>query len=330
MIKLTSRMFTNKDIQFRSIFVINCREHHKTFRVLNGELYLVDTEKEKALTKIPFQKILALFIIGNTTISSPLIEKCKRHNVAISLMKPSLKQITFISEPAEANYLLRQKQYSFDPDDISIAKWIIKNKINNQRELLRRSRKKDEVTTYGIEYCDSALDTIDGLDDFNSLMGVEGSASKAFFSAYFEGLNWKKRVPHTHIDPINTILDIGYTILFNYIEVFVRLFGFDLYRGVYHRQWFRRKSLVCDLMEPFRCIVDFQVRKSLHLGQFKESDFKLYKGEYVLKNEEAWKYYQTFFETLISRKCDVFTYIQRYYRSFMKGPGCQEYPFFKY
>lgn len=323
-------MFTNKDIQFRSIFVINCRECQKSVRVLNGELYLVDSENEKALTKIPFQKVLALFIIGNTTLSSPIIEKCRRYGVAISLMKPSLRQIAFISEPAEANYLLRQKQYSLNPDDISVAKWIVKNKISNQRELLRKSRKKNNLTVSGVEMCCAALDTIDGIDDFNSLMGIEGSISKAFFSAYFEDLNWNKRVPHAHIDPVNTMLDIGYTILFNYIEAFVRMFGFDLYRGVYHRQWFRRKSLVCDLIEPFRCIIDAKLKKSIHLGQFKESDFKLSKGEYELKKEETWKYYQNFFEALISRKSDVFTYIQRYYRSFMKGPECKEYPFFNY
>ena len=323
-------MFTNKDIQFRSIFVINCREHHKTLRVLNGELYLFDADNEKALTKIPFQKILALFIIGNTTLSSPLIENCRKYNVALSLMKSSLRPIAFISDPAEANYLVRLRQYSLSPDDISVAKWIVKNKISNQRELLRRTRKKDEHTSSCLDYCDSALETIDGIDEFNSLMGIEGSVSKLYFSAYFQGLNWKKRVPHAHTDPINTMLDIGYTILFNYIEVFVRMFGFDLYRGVYHRQWFRRKSLVCDLMEPFRCLIDAQIRKSINLEQFKESDFKSHKGEYVLKNEEAWKYYQIFFETLISRKGDVFSYIQRYYRAFMKGPDSKEYPSFKY
>jgi len=323
-------MYTNKDIQFRSIFVINCREHQKSFRVLNGELYLVDPQTDKALTKIPFQKILALFIIGNTTITSPLIEKCRRYNVAISLMKPSLRQVAFISDPAEANFLLRKRQYSINPDDISIAKRIVKNKISNQRELLCRSRKKDKLTMSALESCNAAFDTIEGLDDYKSLLGVEGSVSKAYFTAYFDGLNWKKRIPHSHIDPINTMLDIGYTILFNFIEVFVRMFGFDLYIGVYHRQWFRRKSLICDLMEPFRCIIDAQLKKSLHLGQFKESDFKLTKGEYVLKDEEAWKYYQTFFETLISRKCEVFTFIQRYYRSFMKGSESDCYPFFTF
>lgn len=323
-------MFTKKDVQFRSIIVINCREHQISFRVLNGELFLVDAENDKALTKIPFQKILALFIIGNTTISSPLLEKCRRYNVAISLMKPSLRQIAFLSEPAEANYLLRQKQYSLPDDDITIAKYIVRNKVANQRELLKRTRKKDIPTVSGISYCDSALDTIDGISDFSSLMGLEGSVSKVFFSAYFDGMGWNKRVPHSHLDPINTMLDIGYTILFNYIEVFVRMFGFDLYRGVYHKQWFRRKSLICDLMEPFRCIVDSQMRKSLHLGQFKESDFRVYKGEYELKPEEAWKYYQTFFEAMIARKNDVFVYIQQYYRSFMKGLDLHNYTPFNY
>jgi CRISPR-associated endonuclease Cas1 len=114
-----------------------------------------------------------------------------------------------------------------------------------------------------------------------------GKAANVFFAAYFEAFNWKSRCPRTKIDVINTTLDIGYTILFNYIEAFVRLFGFDPYRGIYHQLWFKRKSLICDLVEPFRCLIDRQVRKSFNLGQCKLDDFELRKNEYILKREKT-------------------------------------------
>lgn len=76
-------MFTKKDIEFRSIFLINClEERHLKLRM--GELLLLD-ETGKTLTKFPFQKILALFVIGNATITTPLIDKCRRYAYSFPL-----------------------------------------------------------------------------------------------------------------------------------------------------------------------------------------------------------------------------------------------------
>ena len=85
---------------------------------------------------------------------------------------------------------------------------------------------------------------------------VDNLVAKTYFSAYYQNQNWKGRHPRMKSDVLNVTLDIGYSILFNFMESFIRMFGFDLYVGVYHRLWFKRKSLVCDLMEPFRCIID--------------------------------------------------------------------------
>lgn len=87
-------MFTNKDIEFRSVYVINCITDRE-LRVSSGELLLEDMQEHKVLTKLPFQKILALFVIGHIHVTTPLIEKCKKHNVALVVMKPSLRQIAY-------------------------------------------------------------------------------------------------------------------------------------------------------------------------------------------------------------------------------------------
>lgn len=325
-------MFTHKDLEYRTIFVINCI-HERSLRVSNGELLLEEqvenSDKMKTLTKLPFQKILALFIIGHIRITTPLIEKCQKFGVALVVMKPSFRPVFYWSNSAEANYLLHQRQYEHKKENISIARVIVENKIRNQMKALSDTRKKDDLTIQSRESLQSCLNTLPDVTDYESLMGVEGIAAKAFFKAYYQEHNWHQRRPRTKCDALNTSLDIGYTMLFNYIECFLRMFGFDLYVGVYHCLWFKRKSLVCDIMEPFRPIIDKAVRTAWNRKQFSEKDYMVHKGEYRLKYEKNGDYCQVFFNALMPYKSEVFKYIQCYYRCFMGRKSVTQYPIFQ-
>jgi CRISPR-associated endonuclease Cas1 len=323
-------MFTHKDIEMRSIFVVNCINHSRSLRVINGELLLEDVtdDAKTTLTKFPFQKLLALFIIGHITVTTPLIEKCKKFNVALVVLKPNLRPVFYWANSAEANYLLRQNQYGLPIDDITIAKVIVYNKIFNQIANLKRTRRNDSLTIEAIANCQTVLNGIDNIVDYKQLMGNEGIAAKTYFAAYFQNLSWRGRYPRTKCDVINVTLDIGYTILFNYIECFVRMFGFDIYKGVYHRQWFKRKSLICDLIEPFRCIIEHTTLLGFNRKQFKELDFVLKNSEYQLKKDRVADYYHIFYDALIEYKSDVFKYVQAYYRCFMGRKSVKIYPQF--
>ncbi|MDR0390862.1 MAG: CRISPR-associated endonuclease Cas1, partial [Planctomycetaceae bacterium] len=194
--------------------------------------------------------------------------------------------------------------------------------------LLEKIRSKSDGIQSAIKQCKNLLQLLPESGDYDSVMGIEGKAATTFFPVYFDAFNWRGRFPRTKVDVINTILDIGYTILFNYVEVFTRLFGFDPYRGVYHQLWFKRKSLICDLVEPFRCLVDQQVRKAFNLGQCSFDDFELRKNEYLLKREKNSDYTKMFFDTLIEQKSTIFKYIQEFYRSFMQQKDSDKYPRF--
>lgn len=322
-------MFTHKDIENRTIFVVNCIDK-RNLRVSAGEMLLEEETDEgtKTLTKLPFQKILALFIVGHISVTTPLIDKCKQYNVALVVVKPNLRPVFYWSAAAEANYLLRQKQYVFDKNDISIAKALMLNKIHNQLRLLEKTRKKDELTNKAVFQCQEALNVIQQVADYNQLMGVEGCMAKAFFAAYFQELGWKSRMPRAKTDALNATLDIGYTILFNFVECFVRMFGFDIYVGVYHRLWFKRKSLICDLVEPFRCIIDNTVRTAFNRRQCTDKDFSVEKGEYRLKREKNANYHRMFFDALVLHKIEIFKFIQSYYRCFMRERPTTDYPKF--
>jgi CRISPR-associated protein Cas1 len=246
------------------------------------------------------------------------------------VMKPNFRPVFYYGNMAEANFLLRKKQFESTNGNIDIAKVLISNKANNQLRLLIKTREKSEIFEKAKSKINAGIMAIEQVQDFRELMGIEGVISKYFFQSYFHFAEWSQRLPRVKQDTLNATLDIGYTMLFNYIECMTRLFGFDPYMGVYHQLWFRRKSLICDLMEPFRCIIEHQIRKSLKYGTFKPSDFEKRKNAYYLKPEFKQVYVKVFFNAIIEHKSAIYKYIQQYYRCFMGRKSVTNYPNFKY
>lgn len=321
-------MFSNKDIEYRQIFVINGLENRK-IRLVNFQLGLYDTEKEKFLTKIPFSKILALFIIGHASLTTPLIERCNKNGISVVVVKPNFRLVFCYGKIAEGNFLLRQQQYLFPKENMNIAKALMKSKIQNQIRLLQKSRRKSELYSNAISVCKYSLELMAQQTELKHILALEGKAAKAFFQAYFNDFNWTGRKQRTKTDMVNAILDMGYTILFNYIECMLRLFGFDLYIGVYHQLWFQRKSLVCDLVEPFRALIDQATRKNINYKKFQESDFDIKQNRYYLKRSCSQKYYEVYYKEIIQYKKEIFLFIRQYYRCFMGRKSAKNYPIFE-
>jgi CRISPR-associated endonuclease Cas1 len=243
-------------------------------------------------------------------------------------MKANFRPVFFFGNAAEANFLLRKKQYEYQKNNLQIPKILVANKIKNSIRNLEKTRLKNALTTSTKAECESLLEYLPNAKEYNDVMGLEGRVAKIYFSAYFADLSWKARAPRTKIDPINSTLDIGYTILFNYTEAFARLFGFDVYRGFYHQLWFKRKSLICDLVEPFRCLIDQAVRRGFNLKQISKSDFEFRKGEWHLKLDRNSDYSKLFYEVLIEHKKEIFLYMQKFYRAFMGNKASEDYPEF--
>ena len=165
-------------------------------------------------------------------------------------------------------------------------------------------------------------------EESKELLGIEGYASKIFFQSYFKNVPWKRREPRNKSDSINFLLDMGYTHLFNFMEAHLRLYGFDVYIGIYHTLFYQRKSLVCDLVEPFRCIIDHSLRKAYALKQIKEKDFIVKRGRYFLPIQASKGYSQILLEALLKHKEEIFLYTQKYYRCFIKQAPVDTFPDF--
>ena len=91
-----------------------------------------------------------------------------------------------------------------------------------------------------------------------------------------------------------------------------------------------RKSLVCDLVEPFRVLIDAQIRKAINLKQCSEDDFIIDNGRYILKYEKNAEYISWLAKPIMEHKSDLHSYIQAYYRAFMKHKPESDFPVYEY
>lgn len=318
-------MLSFPDFEKKRIVVVFATEGQK-FAIQNDNLVVKSDEDDIILQDTCF-RILSLWIIGNCSITSVLLKKSKRHGFPIFHLGMNFRSIGIWNSETEGNFLLRFKQYHFS--NKYIAKLLVHNKISNQLLLMSEIRKKTGLEKTAIEQLQSYLIKVENMESWKEILGIEGIASKVFFSTYFKEAEWKGRQPRAKMCPLNVLMDMGYTFLFYWIENMLCLYGFDLYKGVYHQNFYQRKSLVCDLVEPFRCIVDKQIRKSYNLGQIKEEDFLVIRNQYQLKHDKAKEYTRWLMMAIIEHKEDIYYYCRDYYRCFIREKDINEYPIFK-
>lgn len=275
---------------------------------------IIIKQDDQIINQLSCAKIFCLWIVGDCTLTTKLIDELLWYGISIYCLWSHLKPKFVIGNQLEWNYLLRIQQYQSDSDLLQ-AKHIVTNKIYNQLHLLKSLRSKSDVLKNTIKQIDQIISNIQSIDNIDSLRWYEWTAAKLFFWQYFFECDRYRRSPRTKIDVPNFLLDMWYGFLYNFMEAHLNLYGFDIYKWFYHTLFFERKSLVCDIIEPFRCIIDQTIRKAYNLGQINEKDRKLTKWQYRIDRETSKKYIKLFLEALMSNKKDIFIYTKWYYRA---------------
>jgi CRISPR-associated protein Cas1 len=273
----------------------------------------------EGVSQISSHLVFAVFIIGDMSVTTTLLKKLTEQGISIFFLNHNLAVKAVMIAEAEGNYLLRQKQYT-TADELNIARRIVENKIISQEAVLKKCQK-----AYQLKVFERARVMLKTAKDREKLLGIEGNVGKEYFQSLFADLGWVRRAPQTKEDIPNLLLDIGYTYLFNYCDALLRLFGFDTYKGYYHQLFFQRKSLVCDVMEPMRPIIDYQLLKSFNLKQVKEKDFVFKNGRFDFKDgfKTSKLYSPIFLETINGRKEEIYTYVLNFYRYIMDNKKYQ-------
>lgn len=122
---------------------------------------------------------------------------------------------------------------------------IVREKISNQAKLLKR---------IGCEEACILLEKYIDEIEFGDASNREGHAAKVYFNAIF-GKNFSR----SQENPINSALNYGYGLILSAFNREVAANGYISQIGIYHDNMFNPYNLSCDLMEPFRILVDKKV-----------------------------------------------------------------------
>jgi len=154
---------------------------------------------------------------------------------------------------------------------------IIKQKILNQASLLEKNN-KIESSKLLRQY---AKDVQPG-----DLTNREGHSAKVYFDSLFaDGNQFNRRVN----SDINSALNYGYSIILSYVNREVVANGYLTQIGLKHCNQFNDFNLSCDLMEPFRVLIDDYVLSNNNSfnGDYKNDMVKLLTKEIYFDGQKT-------------------------------------------
>jgi len=191
--------------------------------------------------------------------------------------------VTCLNSPVSRSGSIRISQYQTYCDEqkrLGIAKSLIKAKIQNSLLVLTWIKSNRRSFRYN-NVIEKYLQGIDYAKDIGAVRGIEGDVAQWYWDAVTSIIDDKfefesrsgQRKPRNAIDPVNALLNYGYSVLESEVWKAVNKVGLDAYVGFLHENYNNKASLVYDLMEPFRWLVDITVVKIALRRLVKKKDF---------------------------------------------------------
>lgn len=281
---------------------------------LQRTLYLVDpaaslsTENHHLLVRrgdetildLPAVNIDQVMLFGRNAVTTAALICCMRHDIPVALLSRTGKFYGRMEPPSGETVHLLATQFAAHASeelDLSLAREIVHGKLANSTLLLsrhaRHRRSSDDSRVHdAIESLRSLARRTGSAPDLDTLRGLEGAGAAAYFGAWRLWLaprwNFGTRAARSGADPINALLDLGYTLLRQSVAGLIQARGLNPWLGHLHRLKSGHMALASDLMEEFRpLVVDAEVLDACLNGRLLPQDFVARDGIHTLRPEAA-------------------------------------------
>ena len=212
------------------------------------------------IKKIHLSEISTIMIESTAvSLTTSLLAECAKRKIKIIFCdekrNPSSELVSYYGSHDTSNKVRKQIVWN---DNIKQAVWteIVTDKIRKQRDFLIDLGKEEGqlLSQYIAEM------------EFNDASNREGHAAKVYFNALF-GLDFTRTADNN----INAALNYGYSIILSAFNREVVSNGYITQLGLFHDNMFNQFNLACDLMEPFRPLVDREVYM-MDLAEFEHDE----------------------------------------------------------
>ena len=289
---------------------------------------LLVTKDNDIVKEVPLCSIEQVIIVGTANMSTQLTRLFLEKGIQVFYFSGSRGILGWLNPAWGKNVPLRLAQYRACHDEalcLELAKTMIKGKISNMRTfLLRYNRARPdsslEEAAGQLEKLAGKTGTVQGKD---SLRGIEGAASRAYFQVFGRLLgekvsfDFKRRNRRPPKDPVNALLSFGYSLLVKEAVAVCQSVGLDPYLGFFHSMVYGRPALALDLVEEFRTIiVDSVVTTCLNKGIINPEHFEERLGGCFL-NEAGRKRFFSAYQGRMNEEVThpIFTYRLPYRRT---------------
>lgn len=235
-------------------------------------------------------KVESIVITNKAMLSSQAVVLALEHNIDIIFLDAygdPIGRVWFSKLGSTA--LIRRRQLNAEVNEeigLELVTEMIRQKIANQTSFLKKLMHARPTKT---ELFEASLTTIEQTADSicelerqppdnirNRLMGIEGTCGRAYFQCISrllpEKYQFGGRSRQPAKDPFNAVLNYCYGMLYGRVEKACILSGLDPYVGFLHTDNYNKKSLVFDLIEPFRIFAE-QVTVYLFTGRKINDDY---------------------------------------------------------
>ena len=255
-----------------------------------GMNFIIRDKKRNTVKTTEFYKVGEVILQSGNTVSTGALASMMFWGMDVLIMTASGRPVgTMIALDDYSHVKTRLRQYkAYDNrKGVEIAKQLVLGKIEAQSQMLKKHH-LEGFETLNLKKERIPLMYAENLKKIrNKLISIEGKYTKHYWNRIFtlfpEFLRIQKREGYRAYDATNNLLNMAYEILSWKIYRALIKAKLETHIGFLHRIQENRPSLVCDLLEIYRCLIDdFLIRYSQKL---KRTDFeKCYeKGHYEKK-----------------------------------------------
>jgi CRISPR-associated protein Cas1 len=235
-----------------------------------GDRFLVKA-KDRELA-VSAHKVQSILVATGISLSSDALQLASEHNVDVVFLDRSGQPYARVWQHrmgSTAAIRRRQLEAAEGPEGLELVRGWVEAKVRNQLEFLDElaGRRPGEEGTFrpareALRDCLERLRGLTGTVDERraTVMGLEGAAGRVYFLCLGrlmpEAYRFEGRSRHPAKDGFNSMLNYAYGVLYSLVEKACIYAGLDPFVGFLHTDNYGKKSLVFDLLEPFRILAD--------------------------------------------------------------------------
>ena len=301
--------------------------------------HLLYKDCDGGITRIRPVHTNMIALYGNISLTAEAITVLAKNQIPISMKRHGGKNVS-LWYGNQKNVFLRLMQYRVCDDEeksVGIAKSIVEGKIRNQlsfMQRIKRTSESEEELSQAVDRMKEILDDVLTCRYMKSLRGLEGMASRVYFSVFKrnvfpEWAEFESRSKRPPLSNVNAVLSFLYSLLSDEMTFIIESYGLDSMVGTLHELSYSRNSLSCDLMEEFRTpVADTICCRLFNKRILREDEFEERDGGVFMTRDGMKKVVAAFEGRMLEKYREILFHQVELYKDLMEGKVEKYEPFF--